>query len=178
MERIEKTQTNSFTDEEQALAEHYKVEPKLCRLISEIVSGLQGKKEVGTGAVPAEHPVEDVGPTTDIDTLDKNPKGVHENIAEEPQPKKEATPVTVLQSWLSKRNYSEKLTTILLWQLINKEHIYKTEGYCKSDIGNDYYKQFEQEIVNASQDEEYLEKAEPEEIAITGLATGLLSLSV
>ena len=38
MESTQSQQTNSYTDEEKALAEKYKVEPKTVRLISEIVS--------------------------------------------------------------------------------------------------------------------------------------------
>jgi len=38
IQTLETQTTQAFTDEEQQLAERYQVEPKLCRLISEIVS--------------------------------------------------------------------------------------------------------------------------------------------
>jgi len=93
------------------------------------------------------------------------------------QPKK-ATPITVLQNWLSKRGYAEKLTAVLLWQLLNKEDAYKKEGYCEGKIGNELFKEYEQAVVDASQDKEYLTTADPEEVSVTGLVTGLLPMRV
>lgn len=47
--KTNETQQNTFTDEEKQLAERYQVEPKLCRLISDIVSehteGMQSEQQ-------------------------------------------------------------------------------------------------------------------------------------
>lgn len=126
---------NTFTEDEIRLAAKYQVEPKLVRLLNEIVKGHYTEEE-------------------------------------------KATPITVLQNWLSKRSYAEKLTAVTLWQLINKEHIYKAEGYCKGRIGNELFREYEQAVVNASQDKDYLTTADSEEVSVTGLITGLLPMQV
>ena len=78
---METTQKNQFTDEEKELARRYQVEPKLCRLISEIVREhtkeinqlirlIQSKSKAEPGAVPAEQQ-KATSPSTKNEALDE-----------------------------------------------------------------------------------------------------------
>lgn len=76
-----------------------------------------------------------------------------------------------IKNWLGRRTYSDKLTAILSWQLINKEGEFdKSDEY----IGNNYYRQWEQEIIKKSGDPEYLNNAEADEVAVTATTAMML----
>lgn len=93
---------------------------------------------------------------------------------DEPQLIEGPTPITALRNWLSKRTYSEKLMAVLLWQLSNKDYVWADEGYCKKHFGHNLSVEYEQAVVNASQDKKYLSQADPEEIVVTAMTAALL----
>ena len=50
-----------------------------------------------------------------------------------------------IKAWLDQCTYREKLTAVLTWQLINKEHLFDKPD---NHIGNEVFSQFEDEITN------------------------------
>ena len=124
MEASETTQ-NKFTEDEQQLAKRYQVEPKLCRLISEIVSeqaeerisqvirSIQGKKPE---AVPAERPE-----------------------PEEKQLSAGTTAENMVEAWLRKQDYSAKLAIVIFVEYMCGDHgteelIQRIENEYKAEI--------------------------------------------
>lgn len=69
-----------------------------------------------------------------------------------------------IKRWFTQRSYTDRLTGVLLWQLINKEHTFEKPD---RSIGNDYFKQWEDEIIERAGDPEYLENAPADEAAVT-----------
>lgn len=58
-----------------------------------------------------------------------------------------------IKRWMNERSYSEKLAAVIVWHLINKEHLF--EGPDKH-IGNKYFAAWEQDVIAASQNPETL----------------------
>jgi len=78
----------------------------------------------------------------------------------------------VVKRWLSKRTYSEKLTAILVSELITHECIWRESG--DGSIGNDLLKDFNCTVSQAASDEKYLKDADREELACTIFAATLM----
>jgi len=85
-----------------------------------------------------------------------------------------------LVQWLLERTHTEKLAAVLLWELITKESEYKKEEMyvSKFGIGNDISKDWQEDILLASQNSELLKQLSPEDIAITAFTAALIPMSV
>jgi len=80
--------------------------------------------------------------------------------------------------WLLNRNHTEKLTAVLIWQLLSKESEYKKEEMYQGSISNDIDKYYQNEILLASQNSELLKQFSPEDIAVTAFTAALIPISV
>ena len=94
--------------------------------------------------------------------------------SEAPEPEGDLHLETI-KRWLSKRSYSEKLTAVLMWQLVTKESAFEKPD---NSIGNDFFHQWEDEIVTNSGDPKYLENAPVDEAAVTSATTIMLPWKV
>jgi hypothetical protein len=87
-------------------------------------------------------------------------------------PEPEGDPLLkTIKRWVSKRSYNEKLATVLLWQLVSKEGEFKEPD---NTIGNTLLREWEDEVVRASGDPDYLEQAPAEEVAVTTAAATMI----
>lgn len=89
---------------------------------------------------------------------------------------KAAPELKAVVQWLLKRNYMEKLAAVLVSQLLDKEPIYKTVQLYQGDLGNDIGKDWESDILFASQHQEFLCKLSAEDIAVSAFTAALISI--
>jgi len=80
-----------------------------------------------------------------------------------------------IKRWLSGRSFSEKLCGILLWQLINKECEFDKPD---NEIGNNYFRAWEKEVIDTSGDPEYLQKADSDEAAVASITAAWIPWQV
>lgn len=104
----------------------------------------------------------------------KSTQSVDQPASTEPKPEGDPT-LFAVKKWLNKRSYAEKLTAVLVGKLIEVESIYEEPDNL---IGNNFSKQFEDEVLEASMNEMYLKQAPPDEIAVSAFVLALMPVRV
>jgi len=95
---------------------------------------------------------------------------------EEQRTGKEGDPaLKTIKRWLSKRTFQEKLTAVLLAELLEKESEFDEPD---KKIGNETLRRWRYEVIRASGDTEYLENADRDEIAVTSSVNVMLPWNV
>lgn len=108
----ETTQQNNFTDDEKALAEHFKVKPEIVRIFSKLK------------ALNLNEPAEDLSMFSDL-MQDKKEQEA-ETQPEQEQPTEEkgpgATVEDMVEQWLMNQSYKAKLAIAIYWEYLTGDH--------------------------------------------------------
>lgn len=103
----------------------------------------------------------------------EGPQQMDSNIAVKPELAGIGDPVLqTIKRYLGRVSFQEKLTAVLLWQLINKETEFEKPD--KGKIGNDYYRQWQDDIIKTCGDPKYLEGTDPDEAQVAGVCAMML----